>query len=295
MPRKKVTLSWIAHDATRRVTFKKRRQSLFKKTSELATLCGVDVCAVVYRPEEAEPEVWPSPAEAKRVLARLRAAPEPYQGRKKMDQADFLRLRVAKLQDQIHRQQQDNWELETNLLLHEVLSTGGQRMCNTRIEEAAELVRLVEFKLVLVSSRIEREKARMLVEPPCPLVEQVVGGAVAEFEPDLLTEENLSALPWPEPSEEDLAEAALPLPWPEPSEEDLAEAALPWLELSEEDLAEVEPELTKEDLAALPWPKLTEEDLAAVPLSSIDPESAWLELDYHQWQDAFDLFNNFNY
>ncbi|KAG6530967.1 MADS-box protein defh21-like [Zingiber officinale] len=358
MPRKKITLSWIAHDATRRVTFKKRKQSLFKKTSELATLCGVDVCAVVYRPEEAEPEVWPSPAEAKRVLARLRAAPEPYQGRKKMDQADFLRLRVAKLQDQIHRQQQDNWELETNLLLHEVLSTGGQRMCNTRIEEAAELVRLVEFKLVLVSSRIEREKARTLVEPPWPLVEQVVGGAVAEFEPELLTEENLSALPWPELSEEDLAEAALPLPWPEPSEEpleeglaeaalplpwpwpepleedlaeaalplplpwpwpepleedlaeaalplpwpwpepseeDLAEAALPLLELSEEDLTEVEPELTKEDLAALPWPELTEEDSAAVPLSSIDPESAWLELDYHQWQDAFDLFNNFNY
>ncbi|XP_074577557.1 agamous-like MADS-box protein AGL80 [Curcuma longa] len=249
MPRKKVALAWIAHDATRRATFKKRKRSLFKKTSELAILCGVDACAVVYGPEEAEPEVWPSPAEAARVLARLRAAPEPHQGRKKMDQEGFLRLRAAKLQDQIRRQQRDNRELEASLLLHEVLSAGGQRMCNAGIEEAAELVRLVEMKLVLVSNRVEREKARTLVEPPRPPAEQVVGASVAEVEPEL-TEEDLTALPWPE--------------------------------------------LTEEDLAALPWPEMTDEVLAAVPLSCIDPESTWLELDDHQWQDRFDLFNNFN-
>ena len=32
-----------------------------KKVSELSTLCGIEACAIVYSPYDAQPEVWPSP------------------------------------------------------------------------------------------------------------------------------------------------------------------------------------------------------------------------------------------
>ncbi|KAG6519217.1 hypothetical protein ZIOFF_022709 [Zingiber officinale] len=67
-------LGWIAHDATRRATFKKWKRSLLKKVSELATLCSIDACAVVYGPEEEAPEVWPSPAETTRAAELVRLA-----------------------------------------------------------------------------------------------------------------------------------------------------------------------------------------------------------------------------
>ncbi|XP_074577892.1 uncharacterized protein LOC141834459 [Curcuma longa] len=205
MARKKVTLGWIAHDATRRATFKKRKQSLLKKVSELATLCGIDACAVVYGPEEEAPEVWPSPAETARVAARFRAVPELDQTRKKTDQEGFLRQRTAKLWEQLSRQEGDNRELEASLLMHEVLSGSGRRMCDVGIEQAAELVRLAEMKLVLVRNRIEREKARIAMEPPWQAVEQVVGMAEnpwTEFlEPPLQADEQVVGIeedPWKE-------------------------------------------------------------------------------------------------
>ncbi|XP_042451589.1 agamous-like MADS-box protein AGL80, partial [Zingiber officinale] len=178
MARKKVTLGWIAHDATRRTTFKKRKQSLLKKVSELATLCAIDACAVVYGPEDEAPEAWPSPAETARVAARFRAVPESDQNRKKTDQEGFLRQRAAKLREQLSRQDRGNRELEASLLMHEMLSGGGWRMCDVGIEQAAELVRLAEIKLALVRNRVEREKARTAVEPPRQAVEQVVAMAV---------------------------------------------------------------------------------------------------------------------
>ncbi|XP_042472466.1 agamous-like MADS-box protein AGL80 [Zingiber officinale] len=127
MARKKVMLGWIAHDATRRATFKKWKRSLLKKVSELATLCSIDACAVVYGPEEEAPEVWPSPAETTRVAARFRAMPESDQSRKKTDQEGFLRQRAAKLREQLSRQDRGNRELEASLLSRPRSSCGWRR------------------------------------------------------------------------------------------------------------------------------------------------------------------------
>ncbi|KAG6522137.1 hypothetical protein ZIOFF_019274 [Zingiber officinale] len=104
--------------------------------------------------------------------------PESDQNRKKTDQEGFLRQRAAKLREQLSRQDRGNRQLEASLLMHELLSGGGWRMCDVGIEQAAELVRLAEMKLALVRNRVEREKARTAVEPPRQVVEQVVGMAV---------------------------------------------------------------------------------------------------------------------
>ncbi|XP_042410762.1 agamous-like MADS-box protein AGL80 [Zingiber officinale] len=156
MGRKKVKLAWITNDATRRTTFEKRKKGLVKKVSELATLCGVEACLVVYGPQdaaEAEPEVWPSPAETARVATRFNSMPEMYRWRKMTDQEDFLRQRVAKLQDQLRRQDRESRELEVSLFAHEIMA-GGRILDDADLNDAMGLVQMIDMKLKLVQNRI---------------------------------------------------------------------------------------------------------------------------------------------
>lgn len=54
----------IKHDRARLATFKKRKHSLLKKADELATLCDVEACIIIYGPklkgQSAKPETWSS-------------------------------------------------------------------------------------------------------------------------------------------------------------------------------------------------------------------------------------------
>ncbi|OAY72853.1 Agamous-like MADS-box protein AGL80 [Ananas comosus] len=167
MARKKVSLAWIANDSMRRATFKKRRKGLMKKASELATLCDVRTCVVVYGPGEAQAEVWPSPAEAARVLARFKSMPEMEQCKKMMNQEGFLRQRVAKAQEQLRKQERENRELETTLLMYDGLNSVAEgvgavgRLHDLAIEDATSLAWMVEMKAKVVQERIDILKAQM--------------------------------------------------------------------------------------------------------------------------------------
>ncbi|KAH0464636.1 hypothetical protein IEQ34_007422 [Dendrobium chrysotoxum] len=48
--RRKVEIKRIEEETKRQVCFSKRRQGLFKKASELSTLCGVEVAVIVFSP-----------------------------------------------------------------------------------------------------------------------------------------------------------------------------------------------------------------------------------------------------
>nr|AIZ95421.1 MADS25 [Apostasia odorata] len=154
MARKKVTLAWISNDATRRATLKKRRRGLMKKVKELSILCDVRACAIVYSPHEPQPEVWPSVAEAARILARFRSMPEIEQSKKMLDQESFLRQRVARLHDQLRRLERENHELEAAAVLRECLAGGS--LLDLRIEELASLAWMLEHKAKVVQERIDR-------------------------------------------------------------------------------------------------------------------------------------------
>ncbi|KAL6657142.1 hypothetical protein ACP70R_004922 [Stipagrostis hirtigluma subsp. patula] len=156
MARKKVTLQRIGSDATRRATFKKRRNGLMKKASELGTLCGVDACVVVYGEGEAQPEVWPSVPEAARILARFKAMPELDQCKKMMDMEGFLKQRIAKLKEQLHKAQRENHDREAKLLLHEALAGRRPGLVGLTAEEIASLGWMVENRLRMVRDAMAR-------------------------------------------------------------------------------------------------------------------------------------------
>ncbi|KAK5813511.1 hypothetical protein PVK06_028962 [Gossypium arboreum] len=73
MTRKNVKLAYITNDSAMKATYKKRKKGLMKKVSELSTLCGINVCAIMYNPYESQPKVWPSPMGVQRVLSKFKA------------------------------------------------------------------------------------------------------------------------------------------------------------------------------------------------------------------------------
>ncbi|ONK57462.1 uncharacterized protein A4U43_C09F760 [Asparagus officinalis] len=153
MARKKVTLAWIANDATRRATLKKRRRGLLKKVSELSVLCDVPACVVVYGPDEAQPEVWPNDAQAREVLVQYKSMPESEQCKKRVDQSGYLNQQLFKIQEQVRKQQRENWELEMNIKLHEAIA-GKCNLMDVGVEDAAVLARLIEEKMKTVKEKM---------------------------------------------------------------------------------------------------------------------------------------------
>ncbi|XP_020199157.1 agamous-like MADS-box protein AGL80 [Aegilops tauschii subsp. strangulata] len=103
MARKKVTLQYTPNDSTRRGTFKKRHRGLMKKASELAILCDVRACVLVYDEGEMVPEVFPSHVGAVKILNIFKNMPELEQYKKMMNQEGFLRERIDKLRDQLRK------------------------------------------------------------------------------------------------------------------------------------------------------------------------------------------------
>ncbi|KAK3154096.1 hypothetical protein QOZ80_2BG0185960 [Eleusine coracana subsp. coracana] len=187
MARRKLHLQYILKNSARRATFKKRRASLLKKARELATLCDVDACVVVYGEGESRPEVWPpSPTEATRILDRFQAVPETDRCYNMMDMEAFLTQRIAKLKQQLEKARRDNHERETALLLNQVIagrhsvlvglpkedleSLGS--MVERRIEDVKNAKKLLQEKEEsnnpVPAAALQLPEATLLLEPPVP-------------------------------------------------------------------------------------------------------------------------------
>ncbi|XP_058783970.1 agamous-like MADS-box protein AGL80 [Vicia villosa] len=83
MARKKVKIAFIENDTARKSTYKNREKGIVKKVDELATLCGVEACAIIYGPYEPQPEIWPSASGVQNVLSKFMTKSE-FEQRKKM-------------------------------------------------------------------------------------------------------------------------------------------------------------------------------------------------------------------
>ncbi|KAG6495494.1 hypothetical protein ZIOFF_043319 [Zingiber officinale] len=172
MSRKKAKLVRIANDSTRRATFKKRKNGLLKKVSEFATLCNVSTCMIIYNPEEAamQPEAWPSPPEAARIVVQFRNIPLVEQRQKMLSQESFLSQRIAKLEDQLRRAERKNRELSVSLLVNEALASG--KLPVVGIDDAAAVARAADSMLKEVREQINKEAAwQALSSATAPVVD----------------------------------------------------------------------------------------------------------------------------
>ncbi|XP_038904450.1 MADS-box transcription factor PHERES 1-like [Benincasa hispida] len=166
MTRKKVKLVWIASDNARKASFKKRRLRLLKKVSELTTLCGVFVFAVVNGPDEDHPVIWPYLSAAQHLYRRFLSLSEVERQKKIMNQETYLKERTTKAQVMLKKLIKKNQELELDLLMHQLHQ--GRHISQLTNEELLALFWMVGKWIRDCRKRIEYHQEVHRPPPPPP-------------------------------------------------------------------------------------------------------------------------------
>lgn len=104
--RKKMKHSFIENETSRKRSFNKRKQGMMKKLTELATLCDVKACAVIYSPYNPIPKPWPSREGVEEVVSKFIEVDD--RTKKMVDQEAFLRERIAKETSQLQKLRNEN-------------------------------------------------------------------------------------------------------------------------------------------------------------------------------------------
>ncbi|CAL5331186.1 unnamed protein product [Camellia sinensis] len=167
MTRKKVSLAYIENESARKSTFKKRKKGIMKKVNELSTLCGVDACAIIFSPYDAEPEVWPSHLGAQRIISRFRRMPELEQSRRMENQESYTRQRLTKAEEQLRKQHKDNRHKEmTHLMFQCLIGEGLQYLNMVDLHDLGVLLnqtmRDVDGRLELLTEAVLPQEMAML-------------------------------------------------------------------------------------------------------------------------------------
>ncbi|KAF0916988.1 hypothetical protein E2562_015153 [Oryza meyeriana var. granulata] len=164
MARNRIILKRIAKDSTRRLTLNKRRKGLIKKAGELASLCGISVCVVVYGEGEVQPEVWPSAPKARAILSRFNTAPNVDRFKRVTNQEEYLRKRITKIQECMSKVDDENRERDATIMLYEA-ATGKRPVSDLNVKELTNLGLVIDERIKNLKERIERLGEAPLMEP----------------------------------------------------------------------------------------------------------------------------------
>lgn len=146
MTRRKVKLAFIVNESARKTTFRKRKNGMVKKATELSTLCGVEACMIIYSPYDSEPEIWPSSMGVQGTIVRFRQLPEMEQVKKMMNQMSFTRERIQKISEQVKKMRKINREKELTLIMYHYMSTGNF-LQNVTVNDLQDMSWLIEHNL----------------------------------------------------------------------------------------------------------------------------------------------------
>ncbi|KAK7387293.1 hypothetical protein VNO78_27991 [Psophocarpus tetragonolobus] len=122
MTRRKVKLAFIDSDSERKISYRKRKTSLLKKTEELSTLCGIQACAIVFGPYDPMPEIWPSESGVQNVLEKFWSIPEWEQSKKMANQESFIAESIQKGKEKLKKLVEDNNKKEITMFMYQRLN-----------------------------------------------------------------------------------------------------------------------------------------------------------------------------
>ena len=154
MTRKKVKLTFITNENGRKATLKKRKKGLIKKISELSTLCGINACAIIYSPQDSQPEVWPSPLGVQETISEFRKMSELDQSKKMMNQESFLKQRIVKCKEQVKKMRKGSREKQMTQIMFQCLSAG-MLVHNMTMIDLNDLSWLIDQNLKEICTRME--------------------------------------------------------------------------------------------------------------------------------------------
>ncbi|CAA7022037.1 unnamed protein product [Microthlaspi erraticum] len=112
------------------------------------------LCAIIYSPDDSNPDVWPSNAGVQSVVSQFQALPVMDQQERMMDQETFLRRRIAKTSEQLKKESKESREREmTEVMFHCLQGDMGMFVLN--LLDLNDLGYLIDQNLKDVNRRIE--------------------------------------------------------------------------------------------------------------------------------------------
>ena len=150
---KKVKLEYIAGDAARKLSLKKRKSGLFKKARELSILCDINACIIIFIPNSPHPEVWPNLHDASSILRSFKNLPDSQRTQRRSDLQTFRRLEAQKTIINLEKEIRVSRKLFFELLFSDCLS-GYHNAEDLSIEETTALALLTEIKIAEISAKI---------------------------------------------------------------------------------------------------------------------------------------------
>ncbi|KAF7136377.1 hypothetical protein RHSIM_Rhsim08G0003700 [Rhododendron simsii] len=145
-------MALINSEKARYTTFQKRKKGLKKKTYELKTLCGVQVCLIIYGPKiddrQPEPEIWPQDREEIQELIDVyRKQPMEERTRRTSGVHNFLEDRNRKVEEAIGKLRAKNNEAK--------YPTWDDRYNEYTEEDLMNFFAILENKIREVKARVE--------------------------------------------------------------------------------------------------------------------------------------------
>ncbi|XP_010493922.1 PREDICTED: agamous-like MADS-box protein AGL36 [Camelina sativa] len=180
---RKLKLSLIANERSRKKTFMKRKKGITKKLHELTTLCGVQACGVIYSPYMSVPEVWPSKEGAQEVAMKFMEMPMETRNKKMMDQETYLREQITKIKEQVDKLAVENRELQVKRFMFDCLE-GKMSEYHYGASDLHDLHRYIDQYINQLTQRmqIHLENGESSSLSPLPIgVADIDPSAVADF------------------------------------------------------------------------------------------------------------------
>ncbi|CAM8927462.1 unnamed protein product [Rhodiola kirilowii] len=159
MGRGKLPMEYIATEKARKSSFKKRREGLVKKIRELAILCGIDACLIIYGPRnndgvKMEVHTWPKErTEVERILQKYELKRNESSS-KHLNLMDFFGNQTCKINEQIVKTRREIAKAK----FAKSAEFGVEGMSGAELKDALVAV---DKKIEMVSSRIEAEKEKV--------------------------------------------------------------------------------------------------------------------------------------
>ncbi|KAM5564310.1 agamous-like MADS-box protein AGL82 [Rosa sericea] len=139
----KLNMQLIADERSRRITFQKRKKGILKKAYEFSTLCGVDMCLIIYGPKQSdrrptELHTWPQNSdEVNRIIEKFKLNNKP--ATKTYNLSDWLHEQKVKMDAKISKLRSDMYEAK--------YPTWDDRINDFSEHQLEELVHLLDQKI----------------------------------------------------------------------------------------------------------------------------------------------------
>ncbi|RHN67779.1 putative transcription factor MADS-type1 family [Medicago truncatula] len=158
-----------------------------KKANELSTLCGVEVCAIIYGENHGQAEVWPSAIGLERVLHKFENLSELKRNKNMVDLYSFWMQRIEKAKEKYEKAMMENKKAEMTNFIRQFIHTRNYNIGDLSLNDINYLTTLINDNMKEVDQRLDS----MVTQAD----EQVVNGAEAIKDGDLLASTNIAQVP----------------------------------------------------------------------------------------------------